>query len=367
MNDEVTNEDIKDSNTKNNDNGRFFSHVQQTAINWIFILGLSLIIINIISCFFDSQCQSVDIVIEDIVVDIKGIIIGTIVGLIFSIILAIKSIRSYLLKSAASFMAGDEYLKRLNPNVLKSLRNKIYNIIYGIDMTSNEQSLFNYIKQVEDKLINTPHKSSTDEMLVYKFYNKEETIFKVKRTQNFRIHTLNLNEHNRFPLNTQMITNLPESINSELFKNNFKFALKVNNKLVHSITSKEEFESAINSQSTIEGDLRVNFSDDNDVLMLNIKKTLLLEKDFTDIEIVTERLEPNEGSFALLANEASYIYEAKFILPEKIKITNLYHDRTIYTSNNTDLKMDGCIDKNIATFVNKSWQLPGLIVTLTFE
>lgn len=370
--DKITSVDIMDNGDdivkgEKVNNGKFFNHLQQTAFEWILILLLILVVINILLNGFNVKFPNNSQLFADFIMDIKGILIGTIVGLIFSMILAISSIKAYLLQSAANFMAGDEYLKKLSPNVLKSLRNKVYNIIYDIDMTSNEQSLFNYIKQIEDKLINTPHKSSTDELLVYKFFTDDEKIFKVKRTQNFRIHTLNLKEHNKFPLNTQMITNLPDSITSDLFKEHFKFVLKINNKLIHSINTKDEFENIINSKSDLSNDLKIKYSDNEGLLRLNIKKEVLLEKDFTDIEIITERLEPNEGSFALLANEASYIYEAKFILPEKMMITNLYHDRTIYTSNNTDLKMDGTIDNNIATFVNKSWQLPGLIVTLTFK
>ena len=233
-------------------------------------------------------------------------------------------------------------------------------------MTSNDQSLFNYIKNMENKLINTPHKSATDELLVYKFFDKQKKIFKVRRTQNFRIHTLDLEAHNTFPLNTQMIMNKSKHFTVKEFKKNFKFILKINNKIVSSIYTKAEFNKCINSLISNNG-VHITFKEEKGTIRISIEKNLVLKTDFTDIEIITERLEPNEGSFGLLANVASYIYEAKFVFPECVKITNLYHDRTIYTSNNKELKLDAQFDNNIATFVNKNWQLPGLIVTLTFE
>jgi len=320
-------------------NSSFFKAVVVISICGMIICLLVILILNISNDW------------KNIYSDITSIFSGLFVGLIFSLILAIKGIRTYLMRSVASFMSGEEYLKKLSPEVLNDLRDKSYNILYGSDITSNPESLFNYIKRIESKIIGTPHKSIVNEKFIYKYFGDKKEIFNVERTQDFRLHTLDFQNHNSFLVEFKYSTEL-EKIKLDEFKKQVSFVIEI-----------EGGDTVKVDETTPE--LLIEYDENTKKLLLKYEKEVTLLQEYTKLRIVSNRLEDISNSFAIASKDAFYTGNYNVIFPTDIRIKELYHNNILYNKKENRIITDK--DGNMASININGWCLPGMVFSLVYE
>lgn len=315
--------------------------------------------------------------------DIRTFILSILVGLVFSFLLTIKEIREFLLKSASIFMTDGTYLKKLSSSELKNLKESVMNEIHGTDIVSNKESLFNHL-QMLDKHHSIPHKSIVNEKWI--FENFEEDIFKLIRVQDYRIHTLDRESHSKYNLQVSSILNTSQATLSKLL-NSIKIKIKISSeeefeinvdiesdKVKEFLTSTDPVkEIKLDTPSKID-DTPITINDKFPLILkytvstqefsLNYKYEVSLVEEFTQIHILTERIEEIEYSQAIYSSHATYGLNYDITLPNGYKFVDIYHSNTL------DLEEEQVNvhkrDKELSININ-GWQLPGLIFVYTYK
>lgn len=317
---------------------RFFKSILTITL---LLMLITLLILYVINIKLDNN--------EIWVTDLKSILTGTFVGLLFSFLLSIQSIREYLLKSISHFMSDSSYISKLKPEEKVELKNKIIQEIHGEDIVTNKESFFNYLSNLDCFLIN-PHKSILNDTYNYSYHNKEKNILKIQRIQNYRIHTLNVNNHNTFKFIFKYKSNFTERLSLEDFKKSFFIKLIVNE-------DKEE-KIDINNE-----ELKIEHLDNNEI-SVSYEKEISLVNEFTKISAVHERLEERDDSIGIFSSDATYGLNYHINLPEDMTINNVYHSNTLDLTNK---QVDKVVNKNSMTLNINGWQLPGLVFVATFR
>lgn len=285
--------------------------------------------------------------------DVKNILIGIFVGLAFSFLFSIQTIREFILKSVSNYMADDGYLQKLGKKELERLKDKVFSVMHGVDLVSNEQSLFHYIKKL-DQFLSTPHKSIVNEYWSISYFGDNKDFFRTKRVQEYRVHTLDLQKHNKFDVIYKYSLNVHNEENLQKLKDNFTLVIEANN---------EKF-TVENLNDTSNNNMVITNSYDNNVYEVYIKKEIELKAEFTKVHIETIRLEEIDDSIAVVSNHATYGMNYAIVLPEDIVINNVFHHDTLYSEKEKQVSVinDG---NKVAINVN-GWHLPGLIFVLTY-
>lgn len=289
--------------------------------------------------------------------DIKNISFGLLVGLFFSFLLAINEIRGFILKSVSSFMTGKSYLSKLSHSELRETINSAYtHLSGGIDIATNKESLFNYIKTL-DIYLTKPHKSIVNESLVYEIFNKDKKLFLAERTQEFRIHTLDINEYDTFDI-IYRYYGVVEKENLEDFKDNHSIKIVVEDKEILNIDS-------LLKDKTDE--LKINeYIEKTKEYNLYFHKKIKLEKEFTKIQIISKKVETIDYSIAIATSDETYTAHYDIVLPEEYLVDNIFHNNTL--SSDTKVKqITSGKSKNHAHVNINGWQLPGLSFVLTYK
>lgn len=286
------------------------------------------------------------------IVDFKNILIGIFVGLLFSFLFSIQTIREFLLKSVSNYMSEDGYLQKLGKEELERLKDKVFSVLHGVDLGSNEQSLFHYIKKL-DQFLSTPHKSIVNEYWSISYFDENKDFFLTSRVQEYRVHTLDLHKHHKFDIVYKYSLNVHNEENLQKLKDNFKLVIEANN---------EKFE--VNNLNDQIDNMTIKNSYENNVYEVYIKKEIELKSEFTKIHVETTRLEEIDDSIAVVSNHATYGMNYAIYLPEDIVINNVFHHDTLYSEKEKQVSVvkDG---NKVAINVN-GWHLPGLIFVLTY-
>lgn len=334
----------KNYNDINEENSDFFKAIQLITLFGMFICILIVVLINI----FNVEAS--------VFTDIKSIFLNIIVGLFFSFLIAIKSIRSYIVGSVASFMGEEEYLKKLNPEELVRIRDKSYNILYGTDIATNQESLFNYFKKLDEHLV-LPHKSMVNEEWLIKF-NESGKYYKTKRIQDYRVHTLDLKRYNSFDIIYKCSAKV-EKEHCEDFKKDFFLEV-----LIEGI-SKVKIEHLPNEEKN-EYFNQNKFNDNTGLYEISFKYNLKLESEFTKVKVITERLEEIDSSLALVSKNATYGSHYNIKLPDKSNITGVYHNDTLFSKEKKQVTSE-ILEINQVCIDISGWQLPGLIFVVTYD
>ncbi|RYA23919.1 hypothetical protein CRU96_05790 [Malaciobacter halophilus] len=332
----------KTENYESKENSNFFKAIQLITIFGMFICFLIIIIINILGR--DAT----------ILVDIKSIISNILVGLFFSFLVAIKGIRDYILNSVASFMGQEEYLKKLNPNELERIRDKAYNIKYNIDMTSNQESLFNHLKKLDEHLT-LPHKSTVNEQWVINTIKDEPDFYQTKRIQDYRIHTLDKEESNVFQIIYKNSAKIKKD-HVSIFEDNFNLEIYIEGKKEVHIKNLNEKEKCLTAK----------YNEDSMIYEISIIHEVKLEKEFTQVKVISDTREEKDNSIALVSKTTTYGLNYNIKLPKEANITNIYHNDTLYSEEKKQVTSDRLSNNQISLNIN-GWQLPGLIFVVTYE
>ncbi|MDN5051581.1 hypothetical protein [Aliarcobacter butzleri] len=289
--------------------------------------------------------------------DIKNLIIGIIVGLLFSLILTIKTIRNFLLSSISSFMTDKTYLKKLSDKEKLELKNDLTEIIHGVDIVSNKESLFNSIKRI-DTILSIPHKSIVNEYWDIKNHAQNKLL--ITRTQNYRIHSLKRNVDKKFKFNFRYSIKATLSELDDI-KENFSMFIEVEGEEIYNL-NKDNIEEYKKMDSI---DIDDKYNEETNIYHFYFKADISLEKEFTKIKVKTVRVEPEDDSIALVVTDATYCSNYNFELPQNLRINNIYTQETLIPSDTKQVditKSDSSVSINL-----NGWQLPGLLFVLTFE
>jgi len=314
--------------------------------------------------------------------DIRNVIIALLTGLFFSFLLTIQTIREFLLKSIANYMTDNSYIKKLSPFEQKKLKENVMNEIHGTDIVSNKESLFNHLEKL-DRFHSIPHKSIVNEKWI--FENHSIGMFKLIRIQDYRIHSLNHGFHSQFDLKIRSTVTTSPSAIKELLES-IRIVIKINADvpiIIENILKKiltdstlEEFltgeenirELNINVTSTnmkaLGSSIKIKYEADAKQLSFDYEYKVVLEQEFTQVHVLTERLEEITHSQAILSAHAAYGLNYDVTLPDGYVFEDIYHNNTL------DLKDEHVSvhkrDRELAVNVN-GWQLPGLIFVYTYK
>jgi len=288
--------------------------------------------------------------------DLKNICFGIIVGLIFSFLLSINEIRSFLIKSISNFMSDGTYLSKLNKKELIETINLAYsNLNGGLDISSNKESLFNYLKRLDEYLI-TPHKSIVSESLTYNYFSENKNLFLAERTQDFRIHTLDLKEYNKFDIIYRYYGIVEENVLKDF-------------KLNHSVVIYVDGKDIINLKNLLEDNdsLTINdYNEDTGEYNLYFHKEIKLENEFTQVKICSKKVETIDNSIAMANTYATYTANYDISLPSDFNVENIFHNNTL-SENGKIKQITTTKNKNHAHINMNGWQLPGLSFVLTYK
>jgi hypothetical protein len=295
--------------------------------------------------------------------DIKNILIGIDVGLFFSLLFTVKMVRNYILNSISNFMAHKSYIKRLDKKELLTLKDEITESIHGVDIVSNQESLFNSVKQL-DEILTTPHKSVVNENWVLSDFENNKEYIVMSRTQNFRIHKLNQlgqedvkEEYYNFRLRYS-IKVCEEDLETML--DNFILNIDVEGQEIHSINKDN-----INTYKLENGEIDKGHNKENNIYHFYFNCNIALVSEFTKIKVYSQRVELKDDSLALVVTDATYCSNYTFNLPDSLKINNVYTQETLIPS---DTKQVDILNKDDTLSINiNGWQLPGLLFVITFE
>lgn len=288
--------------------------------------------------------------------DLKNICFGIMVGLIFSFLLSINEIRSFLIKSISNFMSDGTYLSKLNKKELIDTINLAYsNLNGGLDISSNKESLFNYLKRLDEYLI-TPHKSIVSESLTYNYFNGNENLFLAERTQDFRIHTLDLKEYNKFDI-IYRYYGIVEKDNLENFKSNHSVVISVDGKDIIDLKNLLEDNEALTTN---------DYNEDTKEYNLYFHKEIILENEFTQVKIHSKKVETVDNSIAMANTYATYTANYDINLPSDFSVENIFHNNTL-SENGKVKQITTTKNKNHAHINMNGWQLPGLSFVLTYK
>lgn len=290
--------------------------------------------------------------------DLKNICFGIIVGLFFSFLLTIDSIRSFIIKSIANFMSDGTYLSKLNKNELVETINSAYSQLNGgVDLASNKESLFNYIKSLDQYLI-TPHKSTVSESLNYNIFNNKN-LFLAERIQDFRIHTLNTKDYNKFDIIYRYYGVVEES-ELDIFRKNHSIEIFVNDKEI--ISLKE-----LPCENSSNNELKENkYNPETKEYKIYYHKEIILEEEFTEVSIISRKVETIDNSIAMANTYATYNANYKITLPSNYMIDNIFHNSTL-SSIDKFKPIRSRKNGNQAQISMRGWQLPGLAFVLTYK
>lgn len=318
--------------------------------------------------------------------DLRNVMIALLTGLIFSFLLTIQTIREFLLKSIANYMTDNSYIKKLSSFELKKLKENVMNEIHGTDIVSNKESLFNHLEKL-DRFHSIPHKSIVNEKWI--FENHSTDMFKLIRIQDYRIHSLNHGFHSHFDLKIRStVTTSSSHAIQELLKS-IKIVIKINadspiiiENILERIDEKEvelflsgdenirEMTIDVNNDKTAmkmksHGSImKIKYEAEYKQLSIDYEYNVLLEKEFTQVHVLTERLEEITHSQAILSSHAAYGLNYDVTLPDGYVFEDIYHNNTL------DLKDEHVSvhkrDRELAVNVN-GWQLPGLIFVYTYK
>lgn len=288
--------------------------------------------------------------------DLKNICFGVIVGLIFSFLLSINEIRSFLIKSISNFMSDGTYLSKLNKKELIDTINLSYSHLNGgVDISSNKESLFNYLKKLDEYLI-TPHKSIVSESLTYEYFDKEKKLFLAERIQDFRIHTLDINEYNKFDIIYRYYGIVGRN-ELDKFKDNHSVKIYINGKEIVNLKNLTD----TNESLTIN-----KYNDETEEYNLYFHKEIKLEDEFTQVKIISKKVETIDNSIAMANTYATYTANYDITLPEDIFVENIFHNNTL-SQNGKIKQITTTKNKNHAHINMNGWQLPGLSFVLTYK
>lgn len=292
--------------------------------------------------------------------DMKSIFFGIVVGLIFSFLLTIDSIRSFIIKSIANFMSDGTYLSKLNKNELVDTINSAYSQLNGgVDLASNKESLFNYIKSLDQYLI-TPHKSTVSESLNYKIFDIDKKLFLAERIQDFRVHTLNTKDYNKFDI-IYRYYGVVEECNLKEFRDNHSIEIFVNDKPIISLKKLPSEDDGINNE------LKENsYNNDTKEYKIYYHKEITLENEFTEVSIISKKVETIDNSIAMANTYATYNANYKITLPVEYIIENIFHNSTL-SSIDKFKQIRSRKNDNMAQISMRGWQLPGLAFVLTYK
>lgn len=310
--------------------------------------------------------------------DLRNIILAILVGLLFSFLLTIQTIREFLLKSISNYMTDNSYIKKLSKSELKKLKEDVMNEMHGTDIVSNKESLFNHLEKL-DQFHSIPHKSIVNEKWI--FENHLENMFKLIRVQDYRIHSLNHGSDSDFDLkirstvttSSEAIQKLLESIKI-VIKINAKQPINIenillnvdNDKLEKFLTDSENIrELIIDVSNEKESEkMKIKYEAESKQLSFDYEYNVPLEQEFTQVHVLTERLEEIAFSQAILSSHAAYGLNYDITLPDGYLFEDIYHNNTL------DLKDEHVSvhkrNKELAVNVN-GWQLPGLIFVYTYK
>lgn len=323
---------------------------------------------------------------ENFITDLRNVIIAILTGLIFSFLLTIQSIREFLLKSIANYMTDNSYIKKLSQAELKKLKENVMNEIHGTDIVSNKESLFNYLEKL-DRFHIVPHKSIVNEKWIFENFSNDK--FKLIRVQDYRIHSLNHGSHSHFDLKIRSTVTTSSSAIKDLLES-IRIVIKVDAEIpivIENILEKVEKEDLENFMNVSKQNVRemhidlsiekknakgilqpsfmkIKYEEDMKQLSFDYEYDVILEKEFTQVHILTERLEEIAFSQAILSSHAAYGLNYDVTLPEGYIFEDVYHNNTL------DLK-DELVNvhkrhKELAVNIN-GWQLPGLIFVYTYK
>lgn len=314
----------------------FYNAVKSATFVLMLLVFLAISIINL---NFDLN--------NPFVSDVKGVLVGVFVGLVFSFLLAIRDVRSYILKSISHFMSDSAYLDKLNDDEIATLKEKVANRINGIDVVTNKESLFNYLNGL-DRFMTDPHKSISNESWIYEYHDKEKGLVKVKRSQNFRVHSLDLDKHKKYCVKYKSNGRVSSQEEFDKLKENIYLTIEVDG------------EGKVISDS----DFVCKYEEASGGYSISLDYDIDLKEEYTRIKIESERIEALDGSIAFYSLDATYCLNYNLVLPEDIKFCDIYHSNTMdLDQNQTDKSING----NKASVNINGWQLPGLIFVATYE
>lgn len=288
--------------------------------------------------------------------DLKNICFGVIVGFIFSFLLSINEIRSFLIKSISNFMSDGTYLSKLNKKELIDTINLSYSHLNGgVDISSNKESLFNYLKKLDEYLI-TPHKSIVSESLTYEYFDKEKKLFLAERIQDFRIHTLDIKEYNKFDIIYRYYGIVAKNELNK-FKDNHSVKIYINGKEIINLKNLTDDNESLTTN---------RYNEETEEYNLYFHKEIKLEDEFTQVKIVSKKVETIDNSIAMANTYATYTANYDITLPEDIFVENIFHNNTL-SQNGKIKQITTTKNKNHAHINMNGWQLPGLSFVLTYK
>lgn len=349
---------------------------KQPAFYSVLKYGTSFVSIAIVYILVDigDYCNNLD----NFYTDLRNLLLAILVGLLFSFLLTIQSIREFLLKSISNYMTDNSYIKKLSKSELRKLKEDVMNEMHGTDIVSNKESLFNHLEKL-DQFHSIPHKSIVNEKWI--FENYFENMFKLIRIQDYRIHSLNHGSDSDFDLkirstvttSSEAIQKLLESIKI-VIKINAKKPINIENilqkveedKLEKFLADSENTRELIIDVSTEKESekMKIKYEAESKQLSFDYEYNVPLEQEFTQVHVLTERLEEIAFSQAILSSHAAYGLNYDITLPDGYSFEDIYHNNTL------DLKDEHVSvhkrNKELAVNVN-GWQLPGLIFVYTYK
>lgn len=289
-----------------------------------------------------------------LLIDIKNILYGVFVGLIFSFLLSLQNIREFILKSVSNFMTDDGYLSKLEKQELERLKDKVFSVLHGVDLVSNEQSLFHYVKKL-DQFLSTPHKSIVNEFWSIDYWKEDPNLFLTKRIQEYRVHSLDLANHNKFDVVYKYSLNVHDETHLPALQDHFNLVLEANGERYEVKNLKDKNPMLIKN----------DYNQVSKVYEVYIKQQVDLKEEYTKIHMVTERIEEIDDSIAVVSNHATYGMNYAIYLPSDFIINNVFHHDTLYSEKEKQVSVvnDG---NKVAIDVN-GWHLPGLIFVLSYN
>lgn len=329
----------------------------------LIIILISLVLLFLVSALNSNYKDNEIFLLGFYVSDIKNLIVGLIIGLFFSLLLAIETIRNYLLDTISNFLTHKSYIKRLGRNELLKLKDEIIETMHGIDIITNKESLFNSIKKF-DEILTIPHKSIVNESWILTNIDDDKVL--ITRTQNYRIHKLTSidlkdkkNKNDFFNLKFRYSIKTEET-DLNIITDNFIMDIQIEGETLHSINKNN-----LDSYQIENGDIEKGFNPEKKIYHFYFNCNIPLEKEFTKIKVFTQRVEPQDDSIALVVTDATYCSNYTFKLPENIKINNIYTQETLIPS---DTKEVDIVNNNNHVSINiNGWQLPGLLFVITFN
>ncbi|RXJ78835.1 hypothetical protein CRV03_02050 [Arcobacter sp. F155] len=324
---------------------------------------LAALIILFIIGELNKYSESHQIIFGLLVSDIKNLLIGIDVGLFFSLLFTIKMVRNYILNSISNFMAHKSYIKRLDKKELITLKDEITEAIHGVDIVSNQESLFNSIKKL-DNILTIPHKSIVNENWILSNYTSDNKYIVISRTQNFRIHKLiqikkKDKENDFYNFQFRYSIKIDES-DLEKMLDNFILNIQVEGQDLHSINKDN-----IKTYKLENGKFDNAYNKESRIYHFYFNCKIPLENEFTKIKVFTQRVEPKDDSIALVVTDATYCSNYTFNLPDNLKVNNVYTQETLIPSETKQVDIVN-EDDNFSININ-GWQLPGLLFVITFN